>query len=66
LEQSEIAYYETTFQGKPWYQLLYGLYPTKQAAEKAAAELPENIRRAGPWIRKMSTIQQAIKDRGLQ
>jgi DamX protein len=66
LEQNEIAYYETTFQGKAWYQLLYGIYPTKQAAEAAAAELPENIRRAGPWIRRISTVQQAIKDRALQ
>ena len=65
LQQNEIAYYESTFQGKAWFQLLYGLYPTRQAAELAANELPENIRRAGPWIRRMAVIQKAIKDRGL-
>jgi type II secretory pathway predicted ATPase ExeA/septal ring-binding cell division protein DamX len=64
LQQNEIAYYESTFQGKAWYQLLYGLYPTRQAAELAANNLPENIRRAGPWIRKMAGIQKTIKDRG--
>jgi DamX protein len=66
LEQGEIAYYETLFQGRPWYQLLYGIYPTKQAAQLAADELPENIRRAGPWMRKLAVIQQAIKDRRVQ
>jgi DamX protein len=66
LEQNEIAYYESTFQGKVWYQLLYGIYPTKQEAVLAANKLPENVRRAEPWIRRMSTIQKAIKDRGLQ
>jgi DamX protein len=66
LEQGEVAYYETLFQGRPWYQLLYGLYPTKQAAQLAADELPENIRRAGPWMRRLASIQQAIKERRIQ
>lgn len=66
LQHNEIAYYESTFQGKDWYQLLYGIYPTKPDAELAANKLPEDIRRAGPWIRRMSTVQKAIKDRGLQ
>jgi DamX protein len=65
LQQNEIAYYESTFQGKPWYQLLYGLYPTLQAAELAAKDLPENIRQAGPWIRRMGAIQKVINDRGV-
>ena len=66
LGQNQIAYYESSFQGKAWFQLLYGIYPTKQAAELAADKLPENIRRAGPWIRRMSAVHQAIKNRGLQ
>jgi DamX protein len=63
LKQNEIAYYESTFNGKPWFQALFGLYPTKQAARRAADKLPENIRWAGPWIRKLSEVQQAIADR---
>ena len=66
LEQNQIAYYESTFQGMAWFQLLYGIYPTKQAAELAVDKLPEDIRRAGPWIRRMSAVQHAIKNRGLQ
>jgi DamX protein len=63
LEENEIAYYESTFKGKPWYQLLYGLYPTPQEARMAAKNLPENIRRTGPWIRSISAVQKAIKSR---
>jgi DamX protein len=60
LQQTEFAYYESTFRGKPWYQLLYGLYPTYQDARLAANQLPENIRRAEPWIRKISAVQNTI------
>jgi septal ring-binding cell division protein DamX len=60
LQQKEIAYYKSTFKGKPWYQLLYGIYPTKQDARLAAEKLPENIRQAGPWIRSISAVQKAI------
>lgn len=60
LKQNEIAYYQTTFQGKPWYQALYGIYPSGQEARMAAEKLPENIRLAGPWIRKLSGVQKAI------
>jgi len=61
LKQNEIAYYESTFRGRPWYEALYGIYPTKQEARLAANILPANIRHAGPWIRKLSEVQQEIE-----
>ena len=66
LEQNEIAYYETTFKGKVWYQLLYGVYPTKKGAELAAGNLPENIGKAGPWIRRIAKVQEVIRRKALQ
>ena len=60
LKQNEIAYYKSTFQGRPWYQALYGIYPSGREARIAAEKLPENIRQAGPWIRKLSGVQKAI------
>lgn len=62
LKLNEIAYYKSTFQGKPWYQVLYGIYASGQDARIAADKLPQNIRRAGPWIRKISGVQKAIAD----
>jgi len=65
-QHNEIAYYESTFEDKRWYQLLDGIYPTRQDAESAIAGLPENIRRSGPWIRRLSSIQKVIRERGIQ
>jgi DamX protein len=63
LRHNKIAYYESTFRGQPWFQLLYGIYPDKQTARLAANKLPENIRQAGPWIRKIATVQKTIENR---
>jgi len=63
LKKNEIAFYESTFNGKPWFQLLYGIYPTRQDARLAAEKLPENIRQTGPWIRRLSGVQQTIEKR---
>ena len=61
LEKNDIAYYKSTFNGKAWYQLLYGVYPTKKDAEVAAGKLPEKIVQAGPWIRKIAKVQKVIR-----
>ena len=62
-KQNEFAYYQSTFNGKAWYRLLYGIYPTKKKAQLAVNKLPENIRKEKPWIRSISTVQKAIRDR---
>ena len=61
LEQNEIAYYQTTFKGRPWFQLLYGIYPSKQDAQSAADAFPPKIRKSLPWIRRLSGVQGAIR-----
>jgi DamX protein len=66
LEQNEIAYYQTTFQGRPWFQLLYGIYPSKRAAQSAADAFPPKIRKSSPWIRRLSGVQKAIRKHAAQ
>jgi septal ring-binding cell division protein DamX len=61
LEQNEIAYYQTTFKGKPWFQLLYGVYAAKKDAQSVADNLPPKIRKSSPWIRRLSAVQKAIR-----
>ena len=63
LNQNEIALYQTTFKDKTWFQLLYGVYATKKDAQAAADNLPLNIRKASPWIRRFSAVQKAIRSR---
>jgi septal ring-binding cell division protein DamX len=66
LEQNEIAYYQTTFKEKPWFQLLYGVYVTKKDAQSAADNLPPKIRKSSPWIRRLSSVQKAIRRKAAQ
>jgi len=60
LKQNDIAYYESILRGKPWFQALYGIYPTKEEARRAIEKLPDNIRLAGPWIRSLAAVQNTI------
>ena len=66
LEQNEIAFYQTTYKDKPWFQLLYGVYTTKKEAQSAADYLPPKIRKSSPWIRRLSAVQKAIRTRAAQ
>ena len=58
-----IAYYKTSYRGKVWYPLLYGVYATKKKASSSMKQLPPKLQKASPWIRKMSFIQKAIRKR---
>ena len=66
LKQEEIAFYQTTFKDKPWFQLLYGVYASKIDAQSAADNLPSKIRKSSPWIRRMSAVQKAIRIKAAQ
>ena len=62
-KKNEIALYQTTFKDIAWFQLLYGVYATKKDAQAAADNLPLNIRKASPWIRRFSAVQKTIRSR---
>ena len=61
LEQNEIAFYQSTFEDKVWFQLLYGVYVTKKDAQAAADNLPLKIRKSSPWIRRLSAVKKTIR-----
>jgi septal ring-binding cell division protein DamX len=46
-----------TRDGKPWYALAYGSYPSHQAAEQASLTLPAGIK---PWIRRFASVQEGL------
>ena len=50
----------TTRDGKPWYVLLYGAYPSRAAASQALAQMPATVRAAKPWPRSIATVQAEI------
>ncbi len=57
----QVAYYRSRFRGGIWFPLVYGAYPTVDAARGAIAGLPQQIRKTSPWIRKMSAVHAEIR-----
>jgi len=49
----------------PWYQLLRGAFAQRSAANAALAALPDSLRRSGPWVRKLSSIDLEPASRAL-
>jgi septal ring-binding cell division protein DamX len=47
-----------TYKGRPWYELIYGLYDDRAAAEKAVSQLPEDLTALEPWIRLLSEVTE--------
>ncbi|WP_127959747.1 SPOR domain-containing protein [Serratia microhaemolytica] len=54
--------YRTLREGKPWYILVSGSYPSSEAAKNAIATLPAQVRAKKPWIRPVSQVQQDLKN----
>ena len=47
--------------GRLFYVLLLGVYPDRQAADNAAANLPPELGEFDPWVRRLESLQQAIR-----
>jgi DamX protein len=47
----EATYLRSTRQGKDWYTLVYGRYPTRERAQQAAQNLPKDLQSFHPWVR---------------
>jgi len=59
---SDVAYFRSYRDGAPWYSVLYGLYPNRDAAVAARATLPAKVGR-GVWPRTLGSVQQAIREK---
>lgn len=54
------VYFKTRRKGGDWYSLVYGSYPDREQARKAAARLPASLREAGPWARSFASIHAEL------
>ncbi len=52
--KNDAAIFKTQRNGKDWYTLIYGFYPTKTTAQAAAKQLPKGV--AKPWVRSFASI----------
>ncbi len=56
----EAGYFASERDGKRWYSVLWGDFPSKRAAREAAARLPPKLRTGKPWIRPVRLIQKQM------
>lgn len=55
--ETGLYYVRSSYKGKPWYVVLYGVYSDASAARKARAQLPKKIALEKPWIRSFSGLK---------
>jgi DamX protein len=58
---NKARYFRSSYQGKPWFIVIYGNYTNRASANAALASLPVNLKKLQPWPREYVTIQRAIK-----
>ncbi len=59
---TNIRMFETRYQDKAWYVLVFGVYSSRSVADQALNELPEQLRQESqPWVRRLSGIQASIR-----
>lgn len=61
--QSEFTYFESRYQGQPWYVVVHGDYPNRNAAVRGIESLPTPLRRMQPWARSFGSVQEDIRNR---
>ena len=52
----DAVYTRTRHQGEPWYIVVHGTYPDREAARTAIESLPERVRALNPWPRAYKDI----------
>jgi septal ring-binding cell division protein DamX len=60
----ELAVVQILRNDKPWYALIYGSFADKVAAQSTVDRLPEKLKKAEPWIRHFSALQDEIGQAG--
>ncbi len=60
--QGKAGYYRNRRQGENWYALVYGSYSSVSLANAAVADLPEDLRKWSPWVRKLKDIQRLMNN----
>lgn len=58
--KKDLYLYEGVREGKSWFVVVCGVYPSSKEAQKARDRLPEEQKKAGPWPRSLKSIQQEI------
>lgn len=60
------GYFETRYQDKPWFVVVFGNFNTRDTASAAIEQLPASMKELNPWIRTVAGIQEDIRQRATQ
>jgi len=55
------GYYRNRRDGQDWFALVFGAYPTVSEAKAAIGDLPEELRKWKPWVRRLKDIQRVMQ-----
>ena len=58
-KDGEAGYFAFELDGKTWYTVVYGDYPSHSQAIAAGTDLAGRLQGPKPWVRKVAIIQQA-------
>ncbi|MBL3599947.1 MAG: SPOR domain-containing protein [gamma proteobacterium endosymbiont of Lamellibrachia anaximandri] len=58
--EKQAGYIRTKRKGKAWYVLLWGVYPERDAAQKAKRKLPRSLKGRDAWARTVGSLQQEL------
>jgi DamX protein len=59
--KTELLVFKSKRQGKDWFVVITGRFPSSGQARQGISALPASQREAGPWPRDLKTIQNEIK-----
>lgn len=56
--QNKAGFYSSFRQGDRWYALVFGSYSTVSEAKRAFKDIPPDLRKWSPWVRKIKDIHR--------
>jgi DamX protein len=59
--KDRLAWYRTSRNGRDWYVVVMGSYASRDAARRAIAALPAEVKRNNPWPRSLGAVQESIR-----
>lgn len=59
--KANVRYFETLYQGKPWFVVIYGEFDNRDAAIASIPNLSKELQDRKPWARSIASVQSDIQ-----
>ncbi len=59
--KTNVRYFETLYQGKPWFVVIYGQFDNRDAAIASIPKLSKELQDRKPWARSIASVQSDIQ-----